>query len=70
MDDDVAAQAALVVEVERLNGLAGREAGGADAQVATSGAQRCACEAPWPDARSSIVALWNGGPTTSTGASR
>ena len=35
--DDVALEGALVVEVELLEGLAGREAGGADAELAAVG---------------------------------
>ena len=35
--DDVTLEAALVVEVELLEGLAGREAGGADAELAAVG---------------------------------
>ena len=37
MGDDVAFQGALVVEVELLEGLAGREPGGADADLAAVG---------------------------------
>src|SRR5437879_9490303 len=37
VSDDVTLEAALVVEVELLEGLAGREPGGADAQLAAVG---------------------------------